>query len=142
MLKEKQGGEEEVVWGGRKAGRLAVPRSSRPGMYSRRYSNTYRRSDGRADGRSAAPAALSATAAAVAALWGKGEGNRRSQREPLRTQSCPGVPGALITSAVSLWDEADARGQPCPRANYYNYYFLIIFPPLLFYFFFSRSFTF
>lgn len=40
--------------GGRKAGRLALPRSSRPGMYSRRYSNTYRRSDGRADGRSGA----------------------------------------------------------------------------------------
>lgn len=95
--------------------------------------------------RSGAPAALSAERRLWQRSWGRGEGNRRSQREPLHTQSCLGVPGALITSAVSLWDEADARGQPCPRANYYHYYFklffLLFFPPLLFFFFFFFFFT-
>lgn len=131
--------------GGRKAGRLALPRSSRPGMYSRRYSNTYRRSDGRADGRSGAERPQrSAQSGGCGSARGEGEkGTGGAKGNPSKHRAASVFPERSSPPRCLFGMRLTHGDSPVPEPIIIiiilNYFFLLFFPPLLFFFFFFFS---
>lgn len=121
--------------GGRKAGRLALPRSSRPGMYSRRYSNTYRRSDGRADGRSGAERPQrSAQSGGCGSARGEGEkgtggakGNPSTHRAASVFPERSSPPRCLFGMRLTHGDSPVP--EPIIIIIILNYFFFYSFPP-------------
>lgn len=131
--------------GGRKAGRLALPRSSRPGMYSRRYSNTYRRSDGRADGRSGAERPQrSAQSGGCGSARGEGEkgtggakGNPSTHRAASVFPERSSPPRCLFGMRLTHGDSPVP--EPIIIIIILNYFFFYSFPPFSSSFFFHEA---
>lgn len=131
--------------GGRKDGRLALPRSSRPGMYSRRYSNTYRRSDGRADGRSGAERPQrSAQSGGCGSARGEGEkgtggakGNPSTHRAASVFPERSSPPRCLFGMRLTHGDSPVP--EPIIIIIILNYFFFYSFPPFSSSFFFHEA---